>query len=66
MKKIWVYKTDSFREAEEADASYYLKMSKRKRLEIVQFLREAYYKMKKTFKNNESRKRLRRIIKIIQ
>jgi len=66
MKKIWIYKTSSFRNAEEHDKDYYLTMSKRKRLEIVQFLREVYYKMKQNFKNNANRKGLRRIIKVIQ
>jgi hypothetical protein len=65
MKKIWIYKTDSFRKAEEFDTDYYLKMSKSKRLEIVQFLREMYQKIK-GLRNNESRKGLRRVIKVIQ
>lgn len=61
MKKIWVNKANSFKEAEEFDNNYYLSMSASERLEIMQELRDIYYKIK-----NESRKRLSRFIKIIQ
>jgi hypothetical protein len=64
-KKIWVNKAKSFKEAEEFDKNYYLAMSHLERLETMQFLREAYFKFKKGFKN-ESRKRLHRFVKIIQ
>ena len=62
MKKIWVNKTDTFEAAERFDENYYLSMSRTKRLETIQFLREICSK----FLENESRKRLRRVIKIIQ
>jgi len=65
MKKIWVNKVDSFDAAQEFDDDYYLSMSSKERLETVQFLREIYFKMKKGF-DNEDRKRLRRVIKIIE
>lgn len=65
MRRIWIYKTDSFRKAEEFDEEYYLAMSKTERLETVQFLRDIYQKIK-GLKNNEGRKGLRRVIKIIQ
>jgi hypothetical protein len=65
MQKIWVNKTSSFREAEKFDADYYLGMSGIERLKTVQFLREMYYKIKRGV-NGEGRKRLRRVIKIIQ
>ena len=65
MKKIWVNKVDSFDAAQEYDDDYYLSMSSKKRLETVQFLREIYFKMKKGL-DNEDRKRLRRVIKIIE
>ena len=65
MKKVWINKVYSFAEAEKFDRDYYLQMDPLQRLEIVQLLREAYYKMKKG-SQNENRKRLRRTIKIIQ
>ncbi len=65
MKKIWVNKTDAWESAKRFDENYYLSMSRTKRLETMQFLRETYFKMKRGEKN-ESRKRLRRVIKIIQ
>lgn len=61
MKKIWVNKTDKFNKAEEFDKRYYLSLPSEKRLETVQFLREIYHNIK-----NENRKRLRRVIKVIQ
>ena len=65
MKRIWVKKIKSFREAKEFDLNYYLAMSGMERLKIVQFLREMHHKIKKGF-NGKSRKGLRRVIKIIQ
>jgi hypothetical protein len=64
-KKIWVNKSDSFEAAQDFDFDYYLSMSSKERLETVQFLRESYLKAKKGSKH-EGRKRLRRIIKVIQ
>jgi len=66
MKKIWVRKFKSFREAEEFDIRYYRAMPKKERLETMQFLREIYYKFKAPFKKYESREGLRRVIRIIQ
>ncbi len=65
MKKIWVNKTYSFKDAERFDENYYLNMTSAERLDIMQFLRESYYKINKRLKN-ESRKGLRRVIKIIK
>ena len=65
MRKIWVHKAKSFKEAEEFNRNYYLSMSASERIETMQFLREIYSGFKKHFKN-ESRKRLQRIIKVIQ
>ena len=65
MKKIWVNKIDTFEAAERFDESYYLSMSKTERLETVQFLRELYFKIKNS-ETNESRKRLRRVVKILR
>jgi len=63
MKKIWVNKAKSFKEAEEFDRKYYLAMSRIERLETMQFLREIYYKIKGS--KGEGRKRLRRVIRVI-
>ena len=65
MKKIWVNKAHSFKEAEELDRQYYLRMSGKEKIETVQLLREIYCKINKEAKN-ASRKGLRRIIRIIQ
>ncbi len=65
MKKVWVNKADSFKEAQKFDESYYRTMSPGERLETVQFLREIYRKIKRG-RSREGRKRLRRTIKIIQ
>jgi len=65
MQKIWVRKAQSFAEAQEQDIDYYLKMSAQERLEIVQFLREQHPKFAKV-KLNESRKRIRRTVRIVQ
>lgn len=65
MKKIWVKKAESFKSAERFDIEYYLKMSPAQRLELMQILREMYYKIN-PHKIDEGRKRLRRSVKIIQ
>jgi len=65
MKKIWVRKAKSFSEAQEQDLDYYLNMSAQERLETVQFLREQYPKFARV-KLNESGKRLRRTVRIVQ
>ncbi len=65
MKRIWVNKVDTFEAAQRFDELYYLSMSRIERLETMQFLREIYFKIKDG-KKNESRKRLRRAVKIIQ
>lgn len=68
MKKIWVNKTYSFEDAERFDENYYLNMTSTERLDIMQFLRESYFKIIKFEKDlkNESRERLRRVVKIIK
>lgn len=66
MKKIWIRKFNSFEEAEEFDTEYYRAMTKMERLETMQYLREIFYKFKAPFKKYESRKGLRRVIRIIQ
>lgn len=64
-QKIWVNKTNSYKEAQEFDDSYYLSFTPTERLETVQFLREEYWKLNKDIKH-ESRKRLRRFLKLIK
>ncbi len=64
-QKIWVNKSNSFKEAQEFDDSYYLSLTPIERLETVQFLREEYWKLKKDIKH-ESGKRLRRVLKLIK
>lgn len=65
MKSIWVHKAISFKEAEDFDKGYYLNMSRSNRLELMQLLREQYFKLKKQVINGNT-KRLRRSVKIIQ
>jgi hypothetical protein len=65
MKNIWLNVAGSFEAAERFDRRYYRQMSPAARLEIVQFLREIYCKLKNGGLNG-SRKRLRRVIKIVK
>jgi len=65
MKKIWVNRADTFEAAQRFDESYYLSMSRMERLETMQFLREIYYKIKNG-EEDEGRKRLRSVAKVIQ
>ncbi|MFH1854572.1 MAG: hypothetical protein ABH815_04595 [Candidatus Omnitrophota bacterium] len=65
MKKIWVHKVNSFKKAKDFEVKYYSDLSGSERIDIVQFLREQYFKLKGRLKD-ESRKGLRRSIKIVQ
>lgn len=64
MKKIWINKAKSFKQAEKFNQNYYLKMTETERLEIIQFLREMRNKI--GGRKHENREGLRRVIKIIQ
>lgn len=64
MRKVWIHRSNSFKEADNFDEKYYSNMTGIKRLEIVQFLRETYFKIKGQA-GYEGRKRLRRSFKII-
>jgi hypothetical protein len=64
MKRIWIRKTDSHKEAEKFDLEYYLNMTPKKRIETMQYLREIYYKIKG--KDEKGREGFQRVIKIIQ
>ncbi len=65
MKKIFINKASSFKKAEDFDNRYYFNLKASERLDIVQFLRESYFKIK-GLPSNAGRKGLRRSIKIIQ
>ncbi len=65
LKKIWINKAKDFKSAEEFDIAYYRQMTPIERIETMQILREIFFKLKPG-KRNEGRKRLRRVVKIIQ
>jgi len=65
MKRIWMHKAHSFKEAEKFDNDYYLRMRPEERIETVQFLRDMFFKFKRP-SQDERGKGLRRSIKIIQ
>ncbi|MCK4642766.1 hypothetical protein KAU32_03920 [bacterium] len=65
MKKIWMNRPKSFEEAEKFDIQYYLNMTPEERLDIMQLLRDEYFKMNGVSKD-EIRKGLRRFYKIIE
>ena len=63
MKKIWINKAGSFREAAKFEDAYYMKMSRSERISTMQFLRDIYLKFRGS--RNAHGKRLRRIAKVI-
>jgi len=65
MKKIWINRSGSFKEAEKFEARYYQSLTPKERLEIMQELREAYRKLKGN-ERHERRAGLRRTVKIIK
>jgi hypothetical protein len=65
MKRIWINKARSFKEAADFDTAYYLSLSSEERLEGVQILREEYFKSK-GLEFREDGKRLRRVLRIIK
>ena len=65
MKRIWINKVGSFKEAQDFDTSYYLALSSEERLESVQILREEYFKSN-GLEFGEDGKRLRRVFKVIK
>lgn len=67
MKKIWVHKAKSFKDADEFDRKYYLKMSSQERLDIMQQLRRMYYKFSKGQKTKYGHRiGLRRVVRIVE
>jgi hypothetical protein len=65
MKKIWINKAKSFKEAREFDDAYYLNFSSTERVENVQILREEFFKTR-GLKFREDGKRLRRVFRVIK
>ena len=65
MKRVWVNKAGSFKEAWDFDVAYYLSLSSEERLEGLQILREEYFKSK-GLEFREDGKRLRRVFRIIK
>jgi hypothetical protein len=65
MKRVWLNKAGSFKEALDFDTAYYLGLSSEERVEGVQFLREEYFKSK-GIEFREDGKRLRRVFRIIK
>ena len=63
VKKIWINKANSFKEAARFEDAYYMKMSKSERISTMQFLREIYLKFRGS--RNAHGKRFRRVIKVI-
>lgn len=63
MKKIWVHKASSFKDAERFDRRYYQAMSPRERVETVDWLRQVARKFKKI---GHGGTRLRRVVTIVQ
>jgi hypothetical protein len=61
MNDIWIHKARSWSEAARFDQEYHLSQSAEKRIDDLQRLRETYYKI-----NGKRRKRLQRVITIIQ
>jgi hypothetical protein len=65
MKKIWVNIARSFEEAHDFDKAYYLNLSSKERVEVVQILREEFFKSN-GLEFREDGKRLRRVFRIIK
>ncbi|EFK97583.1 hypothetical protein LDC_0392 [sediment metagenome] len=65
MAKIHVKKFKTLRDAEKAEMNGYARMKSRQRLELVQVLRETYFKLHPELGYART-KRLRRVIKIIR
>lgn len=64
-REIWINKANSFEDAQEFDTAYYLNLSSAERVETVQVLREAHFKLNGLFRR-ENGKRLRRVLRVIK
>ena len=65
MNRIWVNKAGSFEEADKFEAEYYEGLTRQKRVETVQLLREEYFKSK-GLELGGNGKRLRRVLSVIK
>lgn len=65
MRTVTIRKFSSLNKAQEADEREYARMSPAERVETVQFLREIWLGFGKG-KRHESRKGLRRVVKVVQ
>ena len=65
MRKIWINRAKSFEEAQDFDNVYYLNLSSVERVEIVQILREEYFK-NHGMNFREDGKRLRRVLRVVK
>lgn len=63
---VWIHKTHSFKDANDFDVRYYLAMSRRRRLETMQFLRDLTLTLRHDRFHGRGRKRLRRVITVLQ
>jgi hypothetical protein len=64
-KTIWVNKANSFEDAQQFEAAYYLITSGTERIETVKILREAHFKSTGLY-SRENRKKLRRVFRVIK
>ena len=61
-QQVWVHKSTSFEDAERFERRYYAAMSRKERLDTVDYLRRLARKMRRT----NGGTRLRRVITIVQ
>lgn len=66
MNRIWVRRATSFEEAAAFDREYYAAMTPEERLDTMQRLREAYFKLNKEYAADDGAARLRRHVEIIK
>ena len=65
MRRLWVNKARSFKDAERFDRDYYLNMDPGTRLETMQLLRETYAGFRRGTRR-EGGRGLRRAVRIVQ
>lgn len=65
-RKVWVHKTNSWKEANEFETRYYSAMSRQERLDTMQLLREMAQRFGKGRPHGHHRKGLRRVVTVLQ
>jgi hypothetical protein len=65
-KDVWIKKSESFKSAADFNLDYYLSMNPQERLDTMQFLRRIAFNIKKERNHGKGRKRLQRVLKVIQ